>query len=307
MNIKANKDSQENKESAGEQASSAGSNSGTTETTTTSSVENSVSAEEHKALLDRLNEQDKRFEQLLEKFDSVQAQVQPVTQPIVVSNTTVQSEIALIKKKYDEQYKNATLLQPDEQVVYYCYLYAYPVLGYIHDKTREFINPPFIKQNGKPDEICFVSNATLKDHDPIDGERPVPYAMYRPKYKEEVEFLDNHPDLGTLFYKHTGKSTKKDDLKAASLRAAIGAQINTMSPNALGQKCMQFGVVFDPHNIRDARKLLLDAMFNHSIENPDDGQAEEVMNMFANASRVEHIGGTPVAVQDLSGMRNAPR
>lgn len=300
MKIKANEDSQENKESAGGQASSAGSGSGTTETTAETKTD-SVNQE----LLNRLNEQEKRFEQLVEKFNDVQAQTQPVTQPIVVSNTTVQSEIALIKKKYDEQYKNATLLQPDEQVVYYCYLYAYPVLGYIHDKTREFINPPFIKQNGKPDEICFVSNATLKDHDPIDGERPVPYAMYRPKYKEEVDFLDNHPDLGTLFYKHTGKSTKKDDLKAASLRAAIGAQINTMSPNALGQKCMQYGVVFDPHNIRDARKLLLDAMFIHSIENPDDGQAEEVMNMFANASRVRHIGGTPVAVQDLSGIRNA--
>lgn len=298
--IEANNEGQDNQGKAG--AVKAPAESGSTGKTENAET---VSAEVHNALLKKMSEQDAKIESLLKKFDEISpVSATPAPAPVVISSSTVQSEKEFIKKRYDEQYRNATPLDIHEQAIYYCYLWAYPVLGYQHHTTREFINPPFIKTNGKPDEIVFVAHATQKDRDPIDGDRPVPYAMYRVKYKEEVEFLENHPDFGSLFYKHQGGSVKRDDLKAATLKAAIGAQINTMSPNGIGQKCQEFGIVFDPHNLREARTLLLDAMFKSKIDGAESEQLDEVMKMFAGANRIENIDGTPVAVQDLSVVRN---
>lgn len=265
-----------------------------------------VPKEQYDALLKRLSEQDAKFDLLLQKFNEIKSTpTAPAPAPIVLNNSTIQSEHEAIKNRYDSQFENATLLELNEQVIYYCYKWAYPVMGYLHDKTRKFVHPPFIKSNGKPDDIVFVAHATQMDEDPIDGKRPVPYAMFRAKYKEEVEFLDNHPGFGSLFYKHQPGNVRKDDLKAAGIRAAIGAQINNMSPNGISQKCQQFGVVYDPHNLKDARKLLLDAMYKAQLENVDDRTPDEIVTMFANAARTQVIDGTPVAVQDLSGIRNS--
>ena len=76
----------------------------------------------------------------------------------------------------------------------------------------------FLNSNFKYQPIEFKFASTQKFHDPIDGERPVPYSIFRATYKEEVEFLENHPAYGNLFYRFNGNKIAKAIIKKASIK-----------------------------------------------------------------------------------------
>lgn len=262
-----------------------------------------VPKEHYDALVNRLEEQERKFEMVLEKFNNFQTAVSQ-QQQVVYQSPVIQSELERLKAQYQEQYEKATLLPEEEQVVYYCYLWAYPAMGYLHDKTRKFVNPPFLNSNYKYQPIEFKFASTQKFHDPIDGERPVPYSIFRATYIEEVEFLENHPAFGNLFYRFNGNKIKQDDLRMASLRASITTQVNGMSPNALGQTCMREGVSFDPLKIGESRKLLIEAMFKKQSQTIDNSEHENIVSMFAGAKKTINHDGQKVPVADMSGLPN---